>query len=189
MGGKIPQILKIKVLIHWLDGMSRDNIALNHFIASGSVSRILAEFEKSEIPDIDLLREVALRLKKQNFDLIQFARAMRLRNMLDILELPEDGLEKFLEHLSVFFYKDDTRNAEKFLSQLELVSEWVMSLDRSVYDILGDIDNKEAEIIQLDKKLSILKQQIEEKKAEFVSTVKNTEKYLTTRKSGNDSPM
>ena len=74
MGARIPHLLKIKVLNHWLDGMSRDNIAINVKIASGSVSRITEEFKNTEIPDIDLLREVALRLKKQNFDLTQFAR-------------------------------------------------------------------------------------------------------------------
>jgi len=60
MGTRIPHLLKIKVLNHWLDGMSRDNIAINHQIASGSVSSIIQEFESTEIPDIDLLREVAL---------------------------------------------------------------------------------------------------------------------------------
>jgi len=93
MGARIPRILKIKVLNHWLDGMSRDHIALNHGISGTSVSRILEEFKKTEVPDIDILREVAVRLKKQDYDLVQFARSMRWKAMLDNLELPEDGLK------------------------------------------------------------------------------------------------
>ena len=188
MGARIPHLLKIKVLNHWLDGMSRDNIAINVKIASGSVSRITEEFESTQIPDIDLLREVALRLKKQNFDLTQFARSMRLRRMLDNLELPEDRIEKFLEYLCVFFYKHDDKNAKEFLLQLELVYEMATSLDVSIHDILGDIDKKKAELIHLNNKILILNQQIDEKKAEFVSIVKNTERYIAYRQYGYDYP-
>ncbi len=186
MGARIPQLLKIKVLNQWLNGMSRDNIAINNKISGGSVSNIIQDFKNGDIPDIDLLRGVALRLKSQNFDLIQFARSMRLRKMLDNLELPEERIEKFLEHLCIFFYKHDDKNVEKFLLQLEFVYEMATSLDLSIYDILGDIDKKKAELIQLEKELSMLKQQIEEKKAEFVSIFKNTEKYIAARKYGDD---
>src|SRR5687767_2786837 len=119
--------------------MSRDNIAINIQISAGSVSNILQEYENEEILDIDLLRAVALRIKRQNLDLTQLARSMRVRNMLDNLELPEDRIETFLEHLCVFFYKHDDKNTEKFLSQLEFVSEVAMTLDVSLYDILGEI--------------------------------------------------
>ena len=188
MGARIPYSLKIKVLNYWLDGMSRDNIAINEQIASGSVSRIIQEFKVTEIPDVDLLRGVALRLKRQNFDLIQFASSMRLRKMLDNLELPEDRIEKFLEYLCVFFYKHDDKNPEQFLLQLELVYKMATSLDLSIYDILGDIDKKREELIQLDNEISILKRQIEGKKAEFISKVKNTEKYLAARKYEGNPP-
>jgi hypothetical protein len=184
MGARIPHLLKIKVLNHWLDGMSRDNIAINNEISEGSVSTIIQDFKDKDIPDLDLLRGVSVALKNENLELNQFASSMRLRKMLDNLDLPEERIEKFLEHLCVFFYKDDDRNAEKFLSQLESVSEMTMSLDTSIYDILGDIDKKNEELIQLDNEISILRRQIEEKKAEFVSTVKNTEKYLAARKHG-----
>ena len=73
MGARIPQLLKLKVLKYWLNGMSRDNIAINEHIGTGSVSRIIQEFDSNETPDIDLLREVAVRLRRQNYDLTQFA--------------------------------------------------------------------------------------------------------------------
>ena len=55
------------------------------------------------------------------------------------------------------------------------------SLDVSIYEILGDIDKKKAELIELDNKILILNQQIDEKKAEFVSILKNTERYIAAR--------
>lgn len=186
MGARIPYQLKIKVLNQWLNGMSRDNIAINNKISGGSISNIIQDFKNGDIPDIYLLRGVGVGLKRQNLDLTQFARSMRLRKMLDNLELPEDRIEKFLEHLTIFFYKHDDKNVEEFLLQLEFVYEMATSLDLSIYDVLGDIDKKKAELIQLNKELSELKQQIEEKNAEFVSIFKNTENYIAARKYGND---
>jgi hypothetical protein len=72
------------------------------------------------------------------------------------------------------------------LLQLDFVYGMATSLDLSIYDLLGDIDKKKAELIQLEKELSTLKQQIDEKNAEFVSIVKNTEKYIAARKYGDD---
>ena len=108
---------------------------------------------------------------------------MRLRKMLDNLDLPEERIEKFLEHLCVFFYKDDDRNVEKFLSQLESVSEMAISLDTSIYDILGELDKKMIESRELDNNISFLKQQIDQKRSEFNKTVKDTENYRAARKS------
>lgn len=186
MGSRIPHLLKIKVLNQWLNGMSRNNIAINNKISAGSVSNIIQDFKNDDIPDINLLRGVAVGLKRENLDLTQFARSMRLRKMLDNLELPEDRIEKFLEHLCIFFYKHDDKNVEKFLLQLEFVYDMATSLDLSIYDVLGDLDNKKAELIQLEKELTNLKQQIEVKNAEFVSIIKNTEKYIAARKYGDD---
>jgi len=113
---------------------------------------------------------------------------MRLKKILDNLELPEDRIEKFLEHLCVFFYKNDDKNAEKFLSQLGLVYEMATSLDVSIYDILGDIDKKKAELIQLNNEISTLKQQVEEKRFEFNRTVKDIENYRAARMYGDHTP-
>ena len=105
MGNKIPKEIKIKVLRDWLRGVSRDTIANNNQISYGSVSKILKAIKNKEISDIDLLREVALTLKRQNLDVAEFASSIRLKKMLDNLGYSEERTEKFLEHLSVFFLK------------------------------------------------------------------------------------
>src|SRR6476620_4181247 len=111
MGKIIPWQIKKQVLLDWLKGLSRDNIAYKNQISGGTVSAIVKYF-RSQIPDIDLLREVAIALRKKNLGLYEFARSMRLRNMLDYYELPEERIEKFLEHLCVFFYKHDDKKFE-----------------------------------------------------------------------------
>ena len=68
MGKKIPQKVKIDVIRDWLNGLSRDNIATNNHISQGSVSNIIDAIKTQGIPDIDLLRAVAVELKKEGLD-------------------------------------------------------------------------------------------------------------------------
>jgi hypothetical protein len=68
MGNRIPYQLKKKVIQQWLLALSRDRIALDNNISSGAVTGIIKQ-SKSEVPDMDLLRETALLLKKGNLTL------------------------------------------------------------------------------------------------------------------------
>ena len=127
---------------------------------------------KLKIPDMDLLRAVAVELKKEGWALITFAHSMRLRKMLAILHLPEDRVEKFLEYLPVFFYKNDDRDTEKFLKQLELVHEMTLNLDVSIFDMPLEIDTLKKEIADLKIEKSILEQQVDQKRSEFNMIIK-----------------
>lgn len=171
----------IKTMAKW---RIRDNIAKNNDIAFGSVSHIIQEVKNKEIPDIDLLREVAFALKGEGLGLIQFARSMRLNKMLHNLEMSEEQIENFLEHLSVFFYKNDVGDVKIFLMQLESVSDMAKNLDLSIYDIREYVIDKRAELDTLNKELLLIKKQVEQEKSEFITTVKNTEKYRAARRYG-----
>ncbi len=172
MGKKIPQKVKIDVITEWLNGLSRDDIATNNHISQGSVSNIIDAVKTQEIPDIDLLRAVAVELKKEGLDLNTFAHSIRLRKMLDNLHLPEDRVEKFLEYLPVFFYKNDDRDIEKFLKQLELVHEMTLNLDVSIFDMPLEIDTLKKEIADLKIEKSILEQQVDKKRSELNMIIK-----------------
>ena len=54
------------MLYQWIQGISRDKIAENNDIGRGSVTNIIVYFKTttSTVPDIDLMRETALQLKK-----------------------------------------------------------------------------------------------------------------------------
>ena len=92
--------------------------------------------------------------------------------MLDNLHLPEDRVEKFLEYLPVFFYKNDDRDMEKFLKQLELVHEMTLNLDVSIFDMPLEIDTLKKEIADLKIEKSILEQQVDQKRSEFNMIIK-----------------
>jgi transcriptional regulator with XRE-family HTH domain len=184
MGRRIPRSIRIEVLKQWLEGVSRDQIAKNNDIAFGTVSNILQEIKENDIPDIDLLRETASALKREDLELKQFARALRLKKFLDNLGMTEEQIENFLEHLNVFFYRNDVGDIKNFLMQLESVSDMVRNLDLSIYDIEEYIIDKQAELYSLILDIVQIKKNIEEEKAEFVRVVKNTERYRAARMFG-----
>jgi hypothetical protein len=92
MKPNIPKLIKQRVIKQWLQAVSRDQIARDNEIGSGTVSAIIKD-AKQDIPDIDLLREVALVLKKYDLDLSVFAHCIRLKNKLDEIGLNEDQVE------------------------------------------------------------------------------------------------
>jgi hypothetical protein len=98
MKPKVPRSIRERVIKQWLIGMSRDEIAKDNDIGAGTVTAIIKD-AKQEIPDIDLLREVALVLKKYGLDLSVFAQSIRLKNKLDKMDLNEDQIETLIEKL------------------------------------------------------------------------------------------
>jgi hypothetical protein len=82
MGQKIPFAIKEKVIDTWLEAKPRNVIADEVDISYGSVSNIIAQTKRDSIKDIDLLRAVAVLLKKNNFDLTFLASSIRLQNRL-----------------------------------------------------------------------------------------------------------
>ncbi len=65
MKPKVPKSIRERVIKQWLLGMSRDQIAKDNDIGTGTVSAIIKDTEQKDVPDIDLLREVALVLKNE----------------------------------------------------------------------------------------------------------------------------
>jgi hypothetical protein len=76
MGAKIPSPIKVEVIKKWLQGKSRDQVASESHIGAGTVSNIIKESRKKD-PEIDLLREVAVNLKKNALNIETFAPIVR----------------------------------------------------------------------------------------------------------------
>jgi transcriptional regulator with XRE-family HTH domain len=99
MAVKTPKSIKINVINEWLQGISRNKIANSNGIGAGTVTNIHQQVRNNDVPDTDLLRELAIKLKKENLDLSYFASAVRLKKVLDRIELPEEEL--LLEEMDV----------------------------------------------------------------------------------------
>jgi hypothetical protein len=98
MGGKIPRNLKEKVIRQWLDGLTRERIRKKDDIGAGTVTSIIQEARKEEeYNDIDLLREVSVRLKETGTGLPLLAFAIRLKRIMEDNDINEDQIEPIIQ--------------------------------------------------------------------------------------------
>jgi hypothetical protein len=72
----------------------------------------------SDIPDIDLMREFALMLKKEGFDVNRFASTVRLKKVLDRIGLPEKKLGLLREEIKFHSFQLGIDEKE-FLSKID----------------------------------------------------------------------
>lgn len=175
MGNRIPQQIKTKVLREWLQGISRDKIALDNKIGEGSVTGITQQ-AKNNISDLDLLREIALSMRKENLDLNHFASSFRLNKKLSRLGLTEDKIEKLLEEISNYCYIDQ-RDEKEFVSNMDEVFNLASSLDISPYDIHSYIDKKTMQLKELGKKIAEKEERIRQKAEEYGLTIEDLKEY------------
>ena len=150
--GRIPPQLKKKVIQEWLQGFSRDSIALINNIGLGTVTGIVKQ-SRPKIPDIDLLREVALIIKKGNLDINHFTSSIRLKNMLDKLGLSEEMMEPLLEDIETHCFRGGL-DINQFVSKIREVSKLVDNLGISISEIPSYINQKNEEIKNLESQWS-----------------------------------
>lgn len=135
----IPNSIRNNVIQQWVDGILRDEIAVNNGISVGMISTIVNE-ARSQIGYLDLIREVALNLRKAGLDLNNFAFTLRLQNKYNRLGIDEELAESAVEKLHVHCF---TKNLEisEFLSRIDYLTDLVNrigvpieQLDKYVYE-------------------------------------------------------
>jgi hypothetical protein len=141
MVAKIPQSIKIKVLNEWLQGASRFQIARNNSIGTGTVTGILQQVRNNDIPDIDLMRNLALMLKKEDLDVNHFSSAVRLKKVLDRIGLPEEKLELLIEEIRVHSFQHEMDEKE-FLSKMDEIFQSAINLEIPISDVVVKISQK-----------------------------------------------
>jgi hypothetical protein len=103
LGGKIPRNIKVKVIRQWLDGLTRERIAKKEDIGTGTVTAIIQEARKEEeYNDIDLLREVAVRLKEEGIGLPVLASATKLKRIMEENDINEDQIEPIIQDFATY---------------------------------------------------------------------------------------
>ena len=83
---QIPRPIKINVLRRWLHGQSREQIAKQEGVSTGTVSNIIKEYRQND-SKFDLLRQVALILRSEGYSIESFACLVRIREKLTRLLL------------------------------------------------------------------------------------------------------
>jgi transcriptional regulator with XRE-family HTH domain len=144
MKPKVPQYIKQQVIRQWLQGISRDQIAKDNGIGTGTVSAIIKDAKK-DIPDIDLLREVALVLKNEDLDLSVFASSIRIKKKLDDMDLSEDQVESLIEISNIHCFKRGL-SAEEFVNIIDRISTLSKKLGMSVEQLPNHITQGKLEL-------------------------------------------
>lgn len=124
---------------------SRDQIAKNNDIGAGTVRPIIKDAKQKDIPDIDLLREVALLLKNEDLDLSVLADSIRLENKIDEMDLSEDLVESFIENINIHCFKRRLI-AEEFINIINKVSALSKNLGIPVEHLPDYIEQKKSEL-------------------------------------------
>mgnify|MGYP003579510870 CR=1 FL=1 len=97
---KIPDHIRSAIINSWMMGKSRDKIASEFNISTGSVSNIIKQWQNSiGVFDANNLRELGLALKKAGISPIQCANGLRIYNILNQLGIDEHHLFDFLKKL------------------------------------------------------------------------------------------
>ena len=101
MGKHIPHEMKKRVLDSLFLCIPSNAIAMYNGIGYRSVFRI-KELFKSKIPDVDVLRAVAVMIKQEGLSLNDVASSIRIKNFLEQMGSSETEMERLLEEIEIF---------------------------------------------------------------------------------------
>ena len=100
----MPRIIspdeKRSVIGDWLDGETRENIAIKHDTGSGTVYNLVQEWSNSiGIEKADVLRDLATKLKKNGFTVSDCAKGFRM-----IMIFKKYGIKKMKNMMELFIF-------------------------------------------------------------------------------------
>ena len=146
---KIPKSIRERVIKQWLQGMSRDEIAKNNDIGAGTVTAIIKD-AKQKIPNIDLLRAVALVLKKHDLNLSVFAPTIRMKNKLDEMGVSEDKIDSLIDNSNIHCFKRGL-TAEEFFNNVDKVCALSENLEMALDELTNHIIQQQLELEKAEK--------------------------------------
>jgi hypothetical protein len=169
MRSKIPEPVRRNVISEWLHGLSRDEVAKNNDIGTGTVSTIIKE-AMQEDPEFDLQRQVALSLKKENnLDIKSFAPLIRIRNKLikemglnndenskvEVQEI-EHKIETLIVSLAVFCFKRGF-SIDEFIDVIENMSSLEHKTKIPIDQLPNQLLQKQRHLESIEKEIQQIK--------------------------------
>ena len=145
------------MLYQWIQRISRDKIAENNDIGRGTVTNIIEQF-KTNVPDIDLMRETSLQIKKEDIGIFSFAASLRLRRLLEDLEITEDQIENFLEEINIYCFKQQI-TPKDFILKIKQVSNLAMDLQTPIHKLPSFVNQLSVQKNNIERQIAINKEQ------------------------------
>jgi hypothetical protein len=128
MPAAIDPIIKQRVIAQYLQGVSRDKIAADNGIGTGTVSNIIDDWKKGvQDSDYESIRELSVYCKKQGVTLNALASCIRLNNYIQSLG---DANESTLESLIANMGNYPGRDPAKLIEAAAQVSESDIPLEK-----------------------------------------------------------
>jgi chromosome segregation ATPase len=148
---KIPKSIRERVIKQWLQGMSRDEIAKYNDMGAGTVTAII-KYAKQEIPNIDLLRAVALVLKKHDLNLSVFAHSIRMKNKLDEMGVSEDKIDSLIDNANTHCFKRGL-TGEEYFNNVDKVCALSANLEMPLDELPSYITQQELELEKVEREI------------------------------------
>ena len=159
MGGRIPQPIKMEVIRKWLHGYSRDEIAKDSGIGTGTVSGIILQCRRDDA-NFDLLRAVAVELRDRGLQVKDYASLFRLKNLLEekevLFKIPRNEnlwtefnkFEALIITLEVLCFKRGT-SMDQFFERVGELYSLIDKLGISIVRLPEYIEDQKKEIFRL----------------------------------------
>ena len=151
MGRRIPDSIRKRVAQQWVSGISREVIARDNQISTGTVSKIINEFKENGF-DLDLLREVALVLKREGLRIDLLPSAVRLRNRLEERGLDEIKIDSLIETIDVHCFRRRL-SVEQFVDTIQNLSSLSEKIGMPLDHLPMHVDRLKQEIKSLEEKM------------------------------------
>jgi transcriptional regulator with XRE-family HTH domain len=159
MPAAIDRIIKQRVIAQYLQGVSRDTIAADNGIGTGTVSNIIDDWKKGvQDSDYESIRELSVYCKKQGVTLNALASCMRLNNYIQSLGANESTLESLIANMGNYPDHDPA----KLIEAAEQISESDIPLEKLEDHVKALMAQKETLQREIDEKRAILDDVLED---------------------------
>jgi hypothetical protein len=158
---KLPENVKSSVIQQWLQGKTRDSIAMDTGLSAGAVTNIINEWRKGlGYPLADDLRELATTLKKIGITASQCAVGFRLATIMVKLGVDEEEFESFISDIydecnrlglqpdKIAYYIDELLKFSKDIP-LSQITEYIKQKTNDKSKLEKDIEELQDRIKQL----------------------------------------
>ena len=127
-----------------------------------------------------MLREIAVKQKKEDIDLNNFASSIRLKKKLDKLDLSEEKVELLLENINAYCFIQGLDEKE-FVSKIDEVSDLASYLKVPIVDMPSHISQKTEQLDLLDKETTKRQGTIRQLIEQYNITAEDLEEYRSSR--------
>ena len=171
MPAAIDPMIKQRVISQYLQGVSRDTIAADNGIGTGTVSNIIDEWKKrTQDSDYESIRELSVFCKKQGITLNVLTSCIRLNNYIQSLgpNANESTLESLIANLTNYPDRDPAKliEAAAQISEsgipLEKLEEHVKALMAKKETLQREIDDGRAILDGVDEDVENRRKLVEE---------------------------